>query len=92
MLGLGSLWLTRAFVPIAYRSTIPGKIVGVLQAGIAVWIMWQAAHGRAGAASNGPLFAFLALGFVSIVISQAVIGYRHARAGARKRLNGGSPG
>lgn len=78
MLGVGSLILTRASGPIDFHSTVPGKIVGVVQASVALWIMVRAARGVATPA-GGPLFAFLAVGFVSIVVSQTVLGYRHVR-------------
>jgi phosphatidylglycerophosphate synthase len=77
-LAAASLVLTRRFGPIDFRSTVPGKIVGVVQGSVALWIMASAARGVATPAS-GPLFAFLAAGFVSIVVSQTVIGYRHVR-------------
>jgi CDP-diacylglycerol--glycerol-3-phosphate 3-phosphatidyltransferase len=79
MLGVGSLVLTRTSGPIDFHSTVPGKIVGVIQAAIALWIMAWAARGAPATPGDGPLFAFLALGFVSIVVSQTVIGYRHVR-------------
>jgi len=78
MLGVGSFILTRASGPIDFHSTVPGKIVGVVQASVALWIMAWAARGVATPA-GGPLFAFLGAGFVSIVISQTVLGYRHVR-------------
>ena len=71
--------------PIDFRSTIPGKIVGVVQVSVAFWIILWAAHGVRPAPFSGPLFAFLAIGFVSIVVSQTVIGYRHVRAHRRAR-------
>lgn len=77
-LAAASLVLTRRFGPIDFRSTMPGKIVGVVQASVALWIMVSAARGVA-TPGSGPLFAFLAAGFVSIVVSQTVIGYRHVR-------------
>lgn len=77
-LAVGALVLSRRFGPVDFRSTIPGKIVGVVQASVALWIMASAARGVA-TPGSGPLFAFLATGFVSIVVSQTVIGYRHVR-------------
>jgi phosphatidylglycerophosphate synthase len=68
-LGVGSLVLTRTTGPIDFRSTIPGKIVGVVQATVAFWIILWAARGVRPAPFSGPLFAFLAAGFVSIVVS-----------------------
>src|SRR5712672_1628735 len=71
MLGVGSLILGRTSGPIDFRSTVPGKIVGVVQASASLWIMAWAARGVA-TPGSGPLFAFLAAGFVSIVVSQTV--------------------
>ena len=76
---VGSFILTRVWGPVDYSSTVPGKIVGVIQASAALWIMAWAARGVHPAPGGGPLFAFLAVGFVSIVVSQTVIGYRHVR-------------
>jgi phosphatidylglycerophosphate synthase len=87
MLCGGSLFLARVVGPIEFRSTLPGKIVGVVQAAGVLWILGAAALGRVPTPASGPLFAFLALGFVSIVVSQALIGYRHVRR-ARTRARG----
>lgn len=85
-LAVGSFILTRTIGPVDFKSTVPGKIVGVVQALVALWIMIWAARGVRPAPADGPLFAFLAVGFVSIVLSQAVIGYRQVRrAHARER-------
>ncbi|HEX6791436.1 MAG TPA: CDP-alcohol phosphatidyltransferase family protein [Candidatus Krumholzibacteria bacterium] len=78
MLGAGSLAISRARGPLEFRSTLPGKIVGVIQAAAVLWILAARVRGPA-VPGAGPLFAFLGLGFVSIVISQAIIGYRHVR-------------
>jgi len=67
-----------------FSSTIPGIIVGVLQGAAALWIMAWAARGVRPIPWGGPLFAFLAVGFVSIVVSQTVIGYRHVRRAPRR--------
>jgi phosphatidylglycerophosphate synthase len=83
-LALGSFILTRTAGPVDFRSTLPGKIVGVMQASAALWIMGWAARGVRPAPGDGPLFAFLAAGFVSIVVSQTVIGYRHVRRAPRR--------
>lgn len=86
MLGVGSAIISRRAGPIEFRATVPGKVVGVVQAACALWIMLAAARGDAHTPANGPLFAFLSLGFLSIVVSQAIIGYRHIRrASARAR-------
>jgi phosphatidylglycerophosphate synthase len=78
MLLVGSLVLFLATGPIEFRATRPGKIVGVVQAAGVAWIM-IGAGGSLDARASGPLFAFLGLGFASIVVSQAVIGWRHIR-------------
>jgi len=83
-LALGSFILTRTTGPVDFRSTLPGKIVGVMQGAAALWIMLWAARGVRPAPGSGPLFAFLAAGFVSIVVSQTVIGYRHVRRAPRR--------
>jgi cardiolipin synthase len=79
MLAVGAVWLSRRFGRIELHATIPGKIVGVVQAAGVLWVLYAASAGREPGASDGPLFAFLGLGFVAIVVSQAVIGYRHIR-------------
>jgi phosphatidylglycerophosphate synthase len=86
MLCVGALVLSRTSGPMEFRATVPGKIVGVVQAAGVLWIM-HAAAGEAGRVpGDGALFAFLGIGFLSIVVSQAIIGYRHVRrAGARAR-------
>jgi cardiolipin synthase len=86
MLGVGSMVLSRRSAPMEFHATIPGKIVGVIQASVVLWVLRAAAAGRDRPPGDGPLFAFLGLGFVSIVVSQAIIGYRHIRrAGPRAR-------
>jgi len=83
-LAVAALVLTRTTGPVDFSSTIPGKIVGVLQGAAALWIMAWAARGVRPIPWGGPLFAFLAVGFVSIVVSQTVIGYRHVRRAPRR--------
>ena len=86
MLCIGSLVLSHTVGPMEFHATIPGKIVGVVQAAGVLWIMHAAAGGDGPVPGDGPLFAFLGIGFLSIVVSQAIIGYRHVRrAGARAR-------
>ena len=86
MLCVGALVLSRTSGPMEFHATVPGKIVGVVQAAGVLWILHAAAQGRERVPGDGPLFAFLGLGFVSIVVSQAIIGYRHVRrASARAR-------
>lgn len=79
MLGVGSLVLSRTHGRIEFHATIPGKVVGVVQAAGVLWILRAAALGSDRVPGDGPLFAFLGLGFLSIVVSQTIIGYRHVR-------------
>lgn len=83
-LAVASFVLTRVTGPVDFSSTLPGKIVGVVQGAAALWIMAWAARGVRPAPWGGALFAFLAVGFVSIVVSQTVIGYRHVRRAPRR--------
>jgi cardiolipin synthase (CMP-forming) len=85
MLFIGSFALFVAVGPIDFQSTIPGKGVGVVQATGAMAILWGAAHGGLPDPVREPLFAFLGLGFASIVISQFLIGWRHTRSARRGR-------
>jgi cardiolipin synthase len=82
MLLLGSVLLTRLAGPIAYRATIPGKVVGVVQAAGALWIMSAATGAPWVPVPGGLLFAILGAGFAAIVVSQARIGARHVRRAA----------
>jgi cardiolipin synthase len=82
MLLLGSLVLTRVAGPIAYRATIPGKVVGVVQGAGALWIMAAATGAPWVPVPGGLLFAILGAGFAAIVVSQARIGARHVRRAA----------
>jgi phosphatidylglycerophosphate synthase len=83
-LGVGALVLSRRWGPIAYHATLPGKIVGVVQAAGVLLILVATGLGVSWQPLSGPLFAFLGLGFVSIVISQAIIGYRHVARAVRR--------
>jgi cardiolipin synthase len=85
MLLAGSLALAAAVGPIVYRATIPGKVVGVVQAVGAGIVMWGAGHGGLNAGVAGAVFAVIGLGFASILVSQGVIGWRHIRNTARGR-------
>jgi cardiolipin synthase len=81
-LGLGSLLLTLFVGPIEFKSTITGKIVGVLQAAAVILILALTAAGvqwkdRLGAY----LFPFIALIFASVIVSKLVIAVRHIRGG-----------
>lgn len=85
MLLLGSLVLTVAAGPVTYRATVPGKVVGVVQAAGAAVVMAGARTGGLEPGPAGTVFAVLGLGFASIVVSQGVIGWRHIRNTARGR-------
>jgi cardiolipin synthase len=87
MLIIGSVALFLAVGPIHFRSTTPGKVVGVIQAaGVAVLIVCVLAA-RAGGnehdwlgAVTPVLFPVLGVAFASIIVSQALIGLRHIRS------------
>ncbi len=79
MLFVGSFFLFVATGPFTFRATVPGKIVGVVQAAGVCLVVAGAMVGRLDPATQGVLFAFLGIGFASIVLSQAVIGWRLAR-------------
>lgn len=89
-LGLGSLLLTWLVGPIAYKATITGKIVGVLQAAAVILILALTAAKVEWRESLGAyLFPFLALIFAWVIVSKLVIAARHIRGG---RSNAGSQG
>jgi cardiolipin synthase len=94
MLIVGAFVLFLATGPIDFRATIPGKIVGVLQAIgiiIIVWCVWRGMDWERDLAPV--LFPILGLIFASIVVSQAIVGLRHLRrysALKRKVVNVGS--
>ncbi len=78
-LGVGS-WLIRVLTtPFTFKATLPGKIVGVVQAVGACLIVAGAMAGGLSERTEKGLFAFLGIGFASIVASQAVIGWRLVR-------------
>ncbi len=79
MLFLGSFFLFLATGPFSFRATVPGKIVGVVQAAGACLVIAGAMVGGLDPSTERVLFAFLGIGFASIVLSQAVIGWRLAR-------------
>lgn len=83
-LGVGALVLSRWWGAIEYHATRPGKIVGVVQAAGVLFILLATGLGISWVAVSGPLFAFLGLGFVAIVISQTIIGYQHVRRAVRR--------
>lgn len=87
MLALGSAGLRMATGPFSFQATVPGKIVGVVQAFGASLLIAGAHMGGLDASTERVLFAFLGIGFASIVVSQAVIGWRLAR----RRLSRSGP-
>ena len=87
MLLVGSAGLFIATGPIEFRATLPGKVVGVVQAAGALLILW----GGLGAAGERVLFAFLGLGFASIVMSQSLFGWKQIRRASRRRTSRRGP-
>ena len=80
MLVIGSVCLSVLSGPIRFRATPVGKIVGVLQAVIAIIIIVLAAIEPSWQQTMGPvLFPFLGLIFSAVIVSQIVIGIRHLR-------------
>jgi cardiolipin synthase len=79
MLFVGSVGLFWVSGPFEFRATIPGKIVGVVQAAGASLVMVGPLWGGLAPSIEGVLFAFLGIGFASIVVSQAIIGWRLIR-------------
>jgi cardiolipin synthase len=94
MLILGSFLFFLLVGPIEFRATVPGKVVGVLQAAGAIAIGAFVAAGVDWQPRWGPvIYPFLGLCFASIVVSQANIAVRERRRllGARnKAVEGGS--
>lgn len=86
MLLVGSLALFLAVGEIEFRATVPGKVVGVVQAIGAAALMVDAGDGALSATGRRVLFAFLGLGFASIVLSQAVLGWEHIRRAATRDM------
>jgi phosphatidylglycerophosphate synthase len=85
MLIVGSYALFIVVGRFEIRATIPGKIVGVVQAACAIAIMVGAfAFSDEWARFSPVLFALLGLGFASIIVSQLVIGTRHLVRWRRK--------
>jgi phosphatidylglycerophosphate synthase len=79
MLFVGSVGLFWTTGPFEFRATIPGKIVGVVQAAGASLVMVGPLWGGLTPGTEGVLFPILGIGFASIVVSQAIIGWRLAR-------------
>jgi len=94
MLIVGSFLFFLLIGPIEFRATIPGKVVGVLQAAGALAIGALVAAGVDWQPQWGPIiYPFLGLCFASIVVSQATIAIRERRRllGARNKVvEGGS--
>jgi phosphatidylglycerophosphate synthase len=77
---VGSFVMFLATGPIEFKATIPGKIVGILQGiGIIIigWCVWRGVAWKQDIAPV--LYPSLGLVFAGIVVSQAIIGYRHWR-------------
>lgn len=86
MLIAGSFVLFLVVGPMEFRATLPGKIVGVLQAvGIIIVLVCFGAGIDLEKAIGPVLFPFLGFIFFVIVVSQAVIGYRHCKRYGRIR-------
>jgi cardiolipin synthase len=80
MLIAGSFLFFLLVGPIEFRATLPGKIVGVLQAiGVSAIVVALALDPGVVAPMGRVLYPFLGLCFASIVVSQAVIGVRQRR-------------
>lgn len=80
MLIVGSAFLSVLAGPIRFRATAVGKIVGVLQAVIAIIIIVLAASGSSWQQAMGHLlFPLLGVIFTAVIASQLVIGIRHLR-------------
>jgi phosphatidylglycerophosphate synthase len=79
---VGSLALARWVGPLRFRATPVGKIVGVLQGAAAIMILVIARY-RAQLIDTivVTLFSFLGVIFVSVIVSQVIIGVRHLRSG-----------
>jgi len=78
----GALVLSVRGQPLRYRATPTGKIVGVLQGATAILIgvlVWSG--GGALDRFGEVIYPFLGVIFASVIISQGVIGIRHARKG-----------
>lgn len=86
MLIVGSYLLFVIVGRFEIRATLPGKIVGVVQAaGTVAVILGTTVWSEHWAGYSPALFALLGLGFASIIISQLIIGARHLRRWRRNR-------
>jgi cardiolipin synthase len=89
MLIVGSFFFFLLIGPLEFRATVPGKVVGVLQAAGALAIGAFVAAGVDWQPRWGPIiYPFLGLCFASIVVSQATIALRERRRllGARNEV------
>lgn len=84
MLLVGSLALFLAIGPFTLKATLPGKVVGVVQATAASIIIAGVMAGGLSEGTKRVLFAFLGIGFASIVASQAFIGWQLVRRRASR--------
>ena len=86
MLMAGSFVLFLVVGPMEFKATLPGKIVGVLQAiGIIIVLVCFGMDIDLEKTVAPVLFPFLGFLFSVIVVSQAVIGYRHCKNYGRIR-------
>ena len=84
MLIVGSFILFVTVGPIEFRATLPGKIVGVVQAVGIVVIIVCVSQGLSWKDTVAPvLFPLLGFFFLVIVVSQLILGYRHYKRYAR---------
>lgn len=80
MLFVGSFALFLVAGPIRFKSTIAGKVVGVVQAaGIATVVVGAMSGGAWFERAEPVLFPLLGAGFTAVIVSQFVIGMRHVR-------------
>ncbi len=81
MLFVGSLILFLKIGPVRFKSTLPGKIVGLIQGGGVLVVVASALSGSGLLDRVSPvLFPVLGAAFVSIIVSQFVNGMRHLRS------------
>ncbi|MFH1755049.1 MAG: CDP-alcohol phosphatidyltransferase family protein [Candidatus Latescibacterota bacterium] len=85
MLFVGSTILFFTHGPLKIRATVVGKIVGVLQASVAILIVGFGLSGiSTGFNIERYLFLFLGLIFCSVIVSQLVLGVRVIHKGSVK--------
>jgi hypothetical protein len=86
MLIVGSLLLFLTVGPIRFKATIPGKVVGLVQAVAISFIIGYSLSGTDWLDPIMPIrYPVLGVCFGAIIVSQAFIGVRHVRSELRKR-------